>query len=185
MEHFYSNIQGWFTYPNLYSKMVARAPDNALFVEIGAWKGCSTSYLAVEIINAGKQINLDVIDTWKGSVEHNIITEEQQEALYREFLQNTSPVKHLIRPIRTTSLQGSKLYEDNSLDFVFIDASHTYEDVIVDINSWFPKVKQGGYIGGHDYGHPWIEVQDAVDTFFKNIGKVFEVTEYSWLYHKT
>ena len=164
--------------------MVAQASDNALFVEIGAWKGCSTAYMAVEIINANKQINFDVIDTWKGSTEHNINTEDLQEALYREFLNNTAPVKHIIRPIRTTSLQGSKLYEDNSIDFVFIDAGHSYVDVITDINSWFPKVKQGGFIGGHDYGHPWVEVQEAVDTFFKNIDKPFEIAEYSWLYHK-
>lgn len=184
MEHFYNNIQGWFTFPKLYSRMVETAVDGASFVEVGAWKGCSTAYMAVEIINSGKRINFDVVDTWKGSAAHGITTQQQEEELYREFLQNTMDVRHVLRPIRATSLQASRLYEDGSLDFVFIDAEHTYADVLVDINSWFPKIKEGGFIGGHDYGHPWIEVQDAVDVFFKNIGKPFEVSEYSWLYHK-
>jgi len=43
------------------------------------------------------------------------------------------------------------LFQDESLDFVYIDANHTYEGVMDDIKLWFPKVKKGGLLLGHDY----------------------------------
>ena len=43
-----------------------------------------------------------------------------------------------------------KRQEDGSLDFVFIDASHEYEHVKADILKWYPKVKNGGVLAGHD-----------------------------------
>jgi predicted O-methyltransferase YrrM len=63
MKHFYQNIQGWFNFQNLYTYVVDRLPNNSHIVEIGAWKGASTAYLAVECINSNKNIKIDVIDT--------------------------------------------------------------------------------------------------------------------------
>lgn len=54
--------------------------------------------------------------------------------------------------IRKTSEEASKYFKDNSLDFVFIDGDHM--DVANDIKYWEPKVKIGGYVMGHDWGHP-------------------------------
>jgi len=70
------------------------------------------------------------------------------------------PAEGYYTPLKMTSLDAAKLYEDASLDFVFIDASHEYEDVKNDINAWLPKVKMGGVIAGHDY--PWESVAKAV-----------------------
>ena len=66
MEHFYNNIDGWFDFQIIYSQMVNKFSDRSHFVEIGAWLGKSTSYMAVEIINSGKNIKLDVVDDWFG-----------------------------------------------------------------------------------------------------------------------
>ena len=49
------------------------------------------------------------------------------------------------------SVEAAKDFEDKSLDFVYIDAAHDYESVKVDIRAWFPKIKIGGTIGGHDF----------------------------------
>ena len=73
MRHFYQSIQGWFNYEPLYTKVVKELPDNAHIVEVGAWKGCSTAFLAVELINSDKQFKLDVVDLWTGE-EHNPIS---------------------------------------------------------------------------------------------------------------
>jgi len=55
--------------------------------------------------------------------------------------------------IRKTSCRAAKEdVKDNSLDFVFLDANHTYESVREDIELWTPKVRVGGLISGHDYG---------------------------------
>ena len=65
------------------------------------------------------------------------------------------------------SLDAAKIYINNSFDFVFIDADHSYKGAVLDIRHWYPKVKVGGWIGGHDYGHPRIgEVKKAVDEVF-------------------
>jgi hypothetical protein len=62
MKHFYENINGWFSYDYLYTDAVNRAQDGALFVEIGSFKGRSSAFMAVEIINSGKKIKFDCID---------------------------------------------------------------------------------------------------------------------------
>jgi ubiquinone/menaquinone biosynthesis C-methylase UbiE len=80
------------------------------------------------------------------------------------------------------SLEAVNLYDDESLDFVFIDASHEYEDVKNDILAWLPKVKEGGFIGGHDYSSSWDGVVRAVDEIFNNSELVID--EYCWLYEK-
>ena len=52
---------------------------------------------------------------------------------------------------RMTSLEAVKKFADESLDFIFIDAEHTYEGVKEDLNAWYSKIKQGGLISGHDF----------------------------------
>lgn len=65
--------------------------------------------------------------------------------------------------MRATSVDAAPVVTDLSLDFVFIDAQHTYEAVREDIATWFPKVRPGGFITGHDYR--WDGVHRAVNEF--------------------
>jgi len=171
MEHFYHTVPGYFDYDDVYREIVRWAKDGYHFVEIGAWYGQSTSHLAVEIINSNKKIKLDVVDTWKGSIEmHDPSNAAYDETLskngtiFPEFLKNMAPVLHAINPVEMDSVKASALYEDGSLDFVFIDAEHKYEFVIQDIKSWLPKVKKGGIIAGHDCG--WSGVLRALTETF-------------------
>lgn len=53
--------------------------------------------------------------------------------------------------IRMKGNYALDLFQDNSLDFVYIDANHTYEGVKEDVENWYPKVKSGGLVMGHDY----------------------------------
>lgn len=183
MEHFYKNIgEDWFSYPNLYKSMVQNAKQDSHFVEVGVWKGRSASYMAVEIINSGKKIKFDCVDHWLGSIEHREYGEVKEKKLYDVFLQNIDPVKDVINPIQMNSYEASLLYEDNSLDFVFIDASHEYDDVKQDILSWLPKVKKGGVLAGHDYSSAFPSVCKAVDEIFES--HQIKVDEFCWVYNK-
>jgi predicted O-methyltransferase YrrM len=168
MDHFYqdNSIEGWFDFENVYSLAVKEAPQDAHFVEVGVWKGKSVAYMAVEIINSGKNIKFDCVDTWEYVPSSSEITQDRFDNLYDIFLENIHPVKDKIGIIKELSWEGAKHFVDNSLDFVFIDAAHDYDSVLKDITAWYPKVKRGGRIGGHDYG--WSSVSMAVKEYFKD-----------------
>ena len=171
MKHFYTNVSGFFgpSQKLLYTNQVQQAKDGFHFVEVGAWKGRSSSFMSVEIINSGKKIKFDVVDTWLGSSEDQRSPSVKKGILYEEYLQNTKPVSHIVNPIRMTSVEASKLYDDNSLDFVFIDAGHEYNFVKEDIEHWFPKVREFGIIAGDDYEYG-ISWGDDVKNFIEVIG---------------
>lgn len=156
--HYYESVEGWFNPGDIafYKEIVDQFTGPAHFVEIGSYKGKSSSFMAVEIANSGKYINFDCVDTWAGSPEHQAGGDLEDpdvvnDKMFDIFKQNMDPVKSYYRAKRMTSLEAAATYEDNSLDFVFIDADHSYEAVRADIIAWWPKVKPGGIISGHDY----------------------------------
>ena len=171
--------------------MVNQHEDGAHFVEIGTFLGRSLSYLAVEIINSGKNIRLDAVDTWEGSPLEPFQQEQNEvidKTLYDDFLKNIEPVKDYINVVKSDSVEASKLYEDESLDFIFIDASHHYEFVKADIQAWYPKLKKGGYIGGHDYDPP-SRTPNGIHGVFHAVNEIFPgdfdvVDEVSWIHLK-
>mmetsp|Transcript_16717 Transcript_16717/g.42522 ORF Transcript_16717/g.42522 Transcript_16717/m.42522 type:complete len:467 (+) Transcript_16717:16-1416(+) len=59
---------------------------------------------------------------------------------------------------RMTSVEGSRLFEDHSIDLVFVDGKHTYDHVQRDLHIWARKVKRGGVVCGHDFSprHPGV-----------------------------
>lgn len=167
MNHYYDTIPGWFNFQSIYDAAVNNAPTTAHFVELGSWRGRSTSYLAVNIINSGKNIRLDAVDTWRGSWAEAIHQQDPaviNDTLYDEFLKNIEPVKAVVNPVRMHTLEAAKQYSDNSLDFIFVDASHEYEDVKQDILAWLPKLKPGCLMAGDDYTCPGVE--QAVNELF-------------------
>ena len=192
MNHFYQTIPGHFNYENVYRDMIAFSPEHTeeKFVEIGVWKGKSVSFAGVEIFNSGKKIKLDAVDTWEGSPGESILMEDESlvnGTLYNEFIVNTVPVRNIVTPVKMSSVEAAKLYPDNSLFFVFIDGSHLYEAVKEDILAWLPKVKSGGFIGGHDIDQPeeFNGVRKAVDELIgpHNI-IVYNKGWASWLHRK-
>ena len=186
MDHFYQNIEGWFDYQDVYGGMVETFGDGAHFVEVGAWKGKSSSYMAVEIANSNKNIKFDVVDTWRGSPEHQEggafeSKEAIEDTLFDIFQNNMADAKDFYNPVKMGSLEAAETYLDESLDFVFIDASHEYEYVKQDILAWLPKIKRGGFIGGHDFT-PNDPPTNGVDRAVKEIfGDSYNVYHVSWL----
>jgi len=71
--------------------------------------------------------------------------------------------------LKATSAQAVEEFEDESLDFVFIDGNHALEYVIEDIAKWSKKVRKGGIVAGHDYfrthGKNLMHVKDAVNAW--------------------
>jgi len=164
MEHFYHLPhmgEDYFTYPQLYSNIVAKFPSGSHFVELGGFKGKSTSYMAVEIINSGKNIKFDCVDLFIDCPQG------AGEEIKATFIRNIEPVRHIVNLIIENSAKAAELYQDNSVDFVFIDADHSYEAVKKDIIAWMPKIKEGGILAGHDVY--WPDVNKAVKELLPNI----------------
>lgn len=179
MKHFYQNIPGWFDFSNIYEVMVKIAPESAHFVELGSWKGKSAAFMCVEITNNRPDIKFDCIDIWTGAGtpgEYDTDISVQQQTLYEEFISFMKPVEGLYTPVREWSDKAAALYKDSSLDFVFIDAGHSYENVSADILAWLPKVKSGGFIGGHDY-----QSAEGVRRAVNELIPGFDVDGNSWL----
>jgi hypothetical protein len=180
LKHIYTEPQfgeDWFTYPNLYKSMVNLFPTGAHFVEVGSWKGKSSAFMITEILNSNKKIKFDCVDTFEGGPEHNNIDTSN---LYDIFISNMKPFENNYNVLKMTSVEASKQYEDNSLDFVFIDACHDYECVNEDIKVWYPKVKIGGILAGHDYP----AFPGVVRAVHEHINENLYFTEMCWIHNK-
>jgi predicted O-methyltransferase YrrM len=169
----YKDVAGWFGFEEFYSTTILNYLKSGMVIaEMGVFDGKSAIFLAHHIKKYELSIKFYVIDRW-------LLDEE-----YDRFIKNTLDcnVNDYLTPIRLTSEKSSKLFLDNTFDFVFIDGSHDYQSVKNDISYWYPKVKMGGILGGDDYVECWSDVIKAVDdTFGKNILKQFP----AWYIYKT
>lgn len=154
MEHIYESIPGWFSFNDFYSDQVRRLADGSRLVEVGTYKGRSFSYLVIEAINANKSFDIIGVDAFPW------------EDVEPAFIENMKPLEGEFRYIKSISWEAAKHFEDNSIDFLFIDADHVYEAVKKDIAVFLPKMKKGALISGHDYNWQHPGVLQAVDEAF-------------------
>jgi predicted O-methyltransferase YrrM len=93
----------------------------------------------------------------------------EYEELYLHALHRLRKLQNPIDLLRITSHEAFAIVPGN-LDFVFIDAKHTYENLYTDIFLWKTKVRKGGIIAGHDYDHPsYPGIRKAVQAHFKKV----------------
>lgn len=184
--HYFRTIQGWFNFPGFYQWVANTLPNNGYkYVEVGSWKGQSLAFLLVELEARGKTGLVYAIDTWAGSVEHqkggdayDPLT-ENPHALMRVFCNNIQRHSNVVAQMGE-SVVISNCHTDETLDGVFIDASHEYADVYADCEAWWPKVKQGGFLSGHDMN--WPDVRQAVVHFAK--GREIFTDDVCWMIKK-
>ena len=170
----FNYIPGWFAFDELYNQFVEEAKDGDTFVEVGTWFGKSTNYLATKLKESKKDIKFITIDTFKGTddeeLHQNIVGAFNGDIFY-EFIDNTvlSNNYNKFEIIKDTSHNAANQFSNSSIDYIMLDAGHSYEDVNDDIHYWYNKVKPGGTISGDDYGGSFFPgVTRAVDEFFYN-----------------
>jgi len=164
VNHYYMDIDGWFNFEGPYRDAVREAKDGSVLVELGCWKGRSSCFLAVEAVNSGKQVELVFVDHWGGSAEHQ--ADPELEVIFDIFNRNLARAGIDHKVVRANTVDAARLFRANSVDFVWIDAGHTYEEVMADIKAWWPKLKVGGVMGGDDL--PMDGVNKAVNERFPN-----------------
>ena len=175
MDHNYKELEGWFNMENQYLELLEATPEEGIFVELGAYKGKSTSFIVTEIINRNRNIKYYTVDSFEGHTDSN---DNKEVEAYKgisdieiDFDSNTKHLDGKFQKIKSLSHESANLFEDNSVDICFIDAGHSYEAVKKDIESWLPKIKKGGIMAGHDYW-AWLGVRKAVIDAFWDVDKI-------------
>lgn len=115
-------------------------------VEIGVESGVYSEILCR--LNPGvKLFCIDPWQTYKGYREY-----VKQDTINSFFeIAKKRLANYDVTLVKALSADAVKQFEDNSLDFVYIDGNHTYPYVLQDVELWTKKVRPGGIIAGHDY----------------------------------
>ena len=180
-----------------------------LMIEVGSWKGLSSSWLGEVAAKQEHPCGLICVDTWLGAREFWASGEEKDgwwqglvpsehfrqadqhyralglkhgyPTVYYQFLANMAllGLQNHVTPFPQTSVIAARWFASHQIqaDFVFIDGSHDYDDVVSDACLYWPLVAPGGLMCGDDY---WIEeVKRAIDMF---AGKMRLKVEYQYPY---
>lgn len=133
--------------------------------EIGVWTG-DFSLLMCQLVPG---LHLTCVDPWQQYPDYTEGKNDQVrlDYAYQSTLGKMAPFPHRI--LKMTSEAAGPHVEDGSLDFVYIDGNHARAFVELDLKVWYPKVRSGGIMSGHDYElkpkHKHVEVKQAVDPF--------------------
>lgn len=152
--------------------------DNTTMIEIGSHMGESTMLFASSnIFN-----KIYTIDPHDGVEEFNERENITWGEVINEYELNTRYFDN-IELISDYSYNVVDRFDDNSIDFIYIDGRHDYESVKRDLKLYLPKLKVNGIVGGHDYSEKqWPDVYKAVNEVMGEPDNVFIDT--SWISKK-
>jgi hypothetical protein len=123
-------------------------------------------------------------------VDSSNVSQEVQDYIFHVAERELAAFGERSRIVRKRSLDAVREFADGQLDFVYIDAQHHFEAVRADLEAWWPKVRRGGLVAGHDYCDADNDcgrfgVRSAVNEFARRMGRKVHVTrelEYpSWI----
>ncbi len=145
----------------LRSLILAVARPKMVAIEVGSWKGHSTSVLGEVVKEQGG--HLFCVDTWKGAEGTRNRTEADGKDIYDLFLLNMAKLVLMdtICPVREDSVTASSFFADGIADLIFIDANHMYSSIKADLRVWWPKVRMGGTMCGHDCQKRYADMTDG------------------------
>jgi glycosyltransferase involved in cell wall biosynthesis len=129
----------------------------------GAEIGVREGKFSQQICVMNNKVHLNCIDVWGSQSKYNL---EEGERFLAEAKRRLAPYNTTI--IRKPSMDAARDFEDGSLDFVYIDADHSFDFVMQDLIEWSKKVRSGGMVSGHDYYRGrGLGVVSAVDAYTK------------------
>jgi hypothetical protein len=154
---------------NEFGELLALMDRTGVAVEVGVLHGEFSKILYDGCMKRGKRFGaLYLIDPWKhygGQVVNEL---EAINADYEKCFQEVNefvkdkPEIHIVRGVSPEEANRSNL---QSIDFVYLDALHDYKSVKADIAAWWPRIRKGGILAGHDYTDEIGHVKTAVDEF--------------------
>jgi len=166
----------FFGFAFLLNYVCDNLPDHGKALEIGSYMGESTQIIA----SSGIFSEIHSVDPFKGTEEFNKEFGYTWSKVKSEYNKNTRYFNNIYHH-QGYSYDEVPKFPNGEFDFIYIDASHKYEDVKQDIELCLPKLKYKGIIAGHDYS--WSDVKKAVDEKF-NPEEVLVFLDSSWAYIK-
>lgn len=157
--HSFNNVPGWID-SRILEDLRLRCQVACRVANIGVWKGRSVCAIA-SALSPGNVVY--AIDRWQDSPVGSL-------SIFEEFL---TYARHLnlsdrIVPIIMDSIKASSLFDNNSLDLVFIDGDHDFESCYNDLLAWHHKVKPGGVFCGDGFDLPGVSA--AVSLYAQALG---------------
>ena len=139
--------------------------DAIVGVEIGVWKGENIEALLQRCPNIKKMYG---IDPYKAYGNYLVYRDDAFLAPLRtEAVERIAKLGDKAELIELSSAEAVNKFEDESVDFVFIDGDHSFEAVYKDLQGWYKRLKPGGIFSGHDFDIP--SVNDALFKFRKDL----------------
>ena len=158
--------------------------------KIGAEIGCAYGGHLDSILSQTNIEKLYGIDPYLNYTEYGAdlmnMQQIQMDTLFELVKSRLSYYGNRLEFIRKKSEEAYQQFENNSLDFVYIDGNHYEEYIKNDLNCWWPKIKNGGMLCGHDYDHDGFpHVTLHVNSFFKNLNiEVIDLKNHNWCAYK-
>jgi len=150
----------------------------------GAEIGSAQGIFARNILSQWRGKRLFMVDPWEKQNIETYREETNLRANFHDWHQQCLELEqsdHRALCMKMLSIAASRTISDNTLDFAYIDGNHAYGHVLEDMDLWWPKVKIGGIMGGHDFYNntengAWVEVEKAVLRWTKEHELAFTVT---------
>ncbi len=136
----------------------------------GAEIGVGDGKFSQQLVTKGGFSEFYSIDDWSPvttdtfDINGENYINEFSERCYQWSREKLEPLG--VNIIREKSCEAAKRFPDDFFDFIYIDADHREEAVVADIEAWYPKLRKGGMLAGHDYMDARMEWKDGIYSLF-------------------
>ena len=165
---------------------INRLGEGTVGLELGVWTGENFANILQQCPGIKTLYGMDPYLPYQDW--NRPITQEMIDDVKRQSMENIklSGYEDKVQFLFTTAKDGLQLIEDGSLDFIFVDGDHSYENAKHDISNYYSKVRSGGLFSGHDFSLPGVTkalkefiTEAGIDTKFLN----FTANDV-WLWYK-
>lgn len=184
--------RGWGSDNKIFESLIEKVKPS-IIVEVGTWKGASAITMCKALQKFNLKSSLYCVDTWLGAEEfwtdmkhteeRNLLLNHGYPQIYYQFLSNIvlHNFQKYVSPLPLPSNIAINVLKHYGVkaDLIYIDGSHTYEDVLADIKNYKQILNPKGIIFGDDYSDYWSGVKRAVNESF---GKSFTTSERFWIH---
>lgn len=153
---------------------LTKIKESDICAEIGVWRG---NFAAEILVKSPRELHL--VDPWVHQDYKNRLYSIEQQKMDRIYARVAQRFRDDDRVTIHRDFSTSVDFPAQYFDWVYVDANHSYEAALADLNHYYPRIKSGGYLCGDDYGHTDVNCargpKPAVDEFVAKYGLRLEI----------